>query len=141
MQYLYEKVAYLRGLSEGLDISVESKEGKLLAEIINVLGEFADAIVDVSEDLADVENFVEAIDEDLSDIEDDFYDVEEEDDEDFDFVEMECPHCEEMIEIDEDLLYDESEDIYCPHCGEIVIHSIEDDEEGCCSTDGCTCNR
>ena len=29
MKYLYEEVAYLKGLAEGLEISKETKEGKI----------------------------------------------------------------------------------------------------------------
>ena len=30
MKHLYEEVAYLKGLAEGLEISAESKEGKMI---------------------------------------------------------------------------------------------------------------
>ena len=33
-----EKVAYLKGLAEGMELDTEKKEGKLLAAIIDVLG-------------------------------------------------------------------------------------------------------
>ena len=107
MEYLYERVAYLRGLCEGLGISEETKEGRVLEEIVEILGEFADAIVELSDKQEELEEYTELIDEDLSDLEDDFYDESDEDDEDDDdmgYVEVTCPHCGEEIEIDEDLL-------------------------------------
>lgn len=79
MEYLYERVAYLRGLCDGMDISSDSKEGRLLMEIINVLGEFSDAMVDLEEEQLELGEYVESIDEDLSDLEADFYDLDEED--------------------------------------------------------------
>ena len=47
MEFLYEKVAYLKGLSDGLDIEESTKEGKLLISIIDVLEDFANAIVEL----------------------------------------------------------------------------------------------
>ena len=78
MEYLYERVAYLRGLCEGLGISEETKEGRVLEEIVEILGEFADAIVELSDKQEELEEYTELIDEDLSDLEDDFYDESDE---------------------------------------------------------------
>lgn len=36
-----EKVAYLKGLAEGMELDTEKKEGKLLAAIIDVLDDIA----------------------------------------------------------------------------------------------------
>ena len=47
-----EKVAYLRGLMEGLDIDDDSKEGKLFAAIVDVLDEIATDMSDMDEDVA-----------------------------------------------------------------------------------------
>jgi DNA-directed RNA polymerase subunit delta len=44
MKYLYERVSYLRGLADGLQISEDTKEGKLLIQIVDVLEDFADAV-------------------------------------------------------------------------------------------------
>ncbi len=68
MKYLYEEVAYLKGLAEGLEISKETKEGKIIHKIIDVLESFADSIVELDEEQCDLAEYVESIDEDLSDI-------------------------------------------------------------------------
>ncbi|MDO4710842.1 MAG: hypothetical protein Q4A75_02600 [Peptostreptococcaceae bacterium] len=125
MEYLFERVAYLRGLCEGIGFSEETKEGKVLLEIVDVLGEFADAIVELSDRQDEIEEYVEAIDDDLVELEDDFY--EEEDDGEVDYIELSCPSCGEEIEIDEDLLYDEESDIICPACDEVVISAVDED--------------
>ena len=44
-----EKVAYLKGLAEGLKLDAESNEGKLFAAIIDVLDSMADEIADMQE--------------------------------------------------------------------------------------------
>lgn len=131
MEYLYERVAYLRGLCEGLGIAEETKEGKVLAEIVELLGEFADSIVELSDRTEDLEVYTEAMDDDISDLEDELFAEEDDEDDDYEpigFIQMKCPSCGEEVEIDEDLLYDEESDILCPSCGEIVIGAISDDD-------------
>ena len=126
MEYLYERVAYLRGLCEGIGLSEDTKEGKILLEIVDVLGEFADSIVELSERQDDTEEYLDAVDDDLSDLEDAFY---EEDEDDINFVSMNCPTCGEEIEIDDELLYDDESDIICPVCDEVVIPAVGEDFE------------
>ncbi len=132
MKYLYEEVAYLKGLAEGLEISKETKEGKIIHKIVDALESFADAIVELDEEQIELAEYVESIDEDLSDVEDDLYedeDLEDEDDE-LSFIEMECPTGGDLVEVDEDLLYDDEVDIVCPNCQAIIIEA--DDEECDC---------
>ncbi len=124
MDYLFERVAYLRGLCEGIGLSEETKEGKVLLEIVDILGEFADSIVELSDKQDELEEYTEAVDEALFDLEDDFY---EDEDDEIDFVELSCPSCGEEIEIDEDLLYDEESDIICPVCDEVIISAVDDE--------------
>ena len=63
MQHLYEKVSYLRGLCDGMELSKESKEGKVLAAVIETLDEFADAIVELYEEQQELSEYVDSIDE------------------------------------------------------------------------------
>ena len=138
MKYLYEEVAYLKGLAEGLEISKETKEGKMIHKIVDALESFADAIVELDEEQLDLIEYVESIDEDLSDVEDDIYEDEDEDEEDdFSYIEMECPHCNDLVEIDEDLLYDEDIDVVCPNCQAIILSSDDEDDCGC----DCQCHH
>lgn len=131
MNHLFEKVAYLKGLADGLDIETSSKEGKLLVQIIDALDDFAEAIVMMNEDQEDLTEYVEALDEDLADVEDELfeeetdYDEDEDEDEDIDFMEIECPNCDEEIFVDEDLFYDQDAEVVCPRCNK----SIKLDEE------------
>lgn len=140
MKYLYEEVAYLKGLAEGLEISEETKEGKIINKIVDVLESFADAIVELEEEQIELIDYVESIDEDLSDIEDDIYEEEDDDDEDddeeYNYIEMECPNCNDFVEIDEDLLYNEDLDIVCPNCQAVILSS----EDECECSDECICD-
>ncbi len=86
MDYLLQKVAYLKGLAEGLGVADSSKEGKVLVQIIETLEAFTDVLDDVIEDQMDLEEYVNFIDEDLADVEDDIYgdDDDYDDDDDWD---------------------------------------------------------
>lgn len=85
-----EKVAYLKGLAEGLNLDTESKEGKLIAAIIDVLDDMAEKFAEIDDELCDVEDGLDAVSDDLSDVEETLYfaldddEDEDEDDEDID---------------------------------------------------------
>ena len=74
MNDLKTRVAYLQGLSAGLEFNADSKEGRLLKGIIDVLDEFADSVGDLEEAQEQLEDYLESIDEDLYHLEDEIYD-------------------------------------------------------------------
>ena len=135
MGYLSEKAAYLKGLADGLALDEKSSEGKLLVKIIDALEEFAatiednsDAIteceerVDSLEDFAD--DFMEAMDECGCEHEEcDCGDCDCEDCDDEEFYEVECPHCNEKVYFDEDML---DNDLICPNCDGKIEIEFED---------------
>jgi len=139
MNNFSEKVSYLKGLMEGMDMDKSTNEGKLFAKIIETLDEFANEVNYINEDLEDMEEYLDAMDDDLTDLEDDFYDLEDQDDEDDeDFYEVECPSCDEIFYLDDsDLVFDEEGliKVSCPSCGEVIIINeemdcfIEDEED------------
>ena len=99
-----EKVAYLKGLAEGLALDTDSKEGKLIAAIIDVLDNMADEIADMQDEMVDLEDGLDAVSDDLSEVEESLYELDDEDDEDEDEDEDEedcfmttCPECEEAV--------------------------------------------
>ena len=128
---ILEKVAYLKGLAEGLGLDTKSKEGKLLSVIIDVLDDIALEIQDMQEEQADLEDGLDAVSEDLSDVEaylyeeDDSEDEDEEDEDDEEPVyETTCPNCEEEVFFDEDVLADGC--VICPNCGEKLEFDLTD---------------
>ena len=126
---LFEKVAYLKGLAEGLALDTETKEGKLIAAIIDVLDDMCAELAVMQEELYDVEDGLDAVSDDLSEVEEVLYEAledEEEDDEDDDteWFETTCPVCEEEILFDEDEL--EAGEILCPNCGEKLEFDLSD---------------
>lgn len=126
-----EKVAYLKGLAEGLALDTESKEGKLIAAIIDVLDDMSGKFEDLEDELCDVEDGLDAVSDDLSDVEEALYEMDDEDDEDEEdydddesYFETTCPVCQEEIVFDEDTL--DSGEIRCPKCGEKLEFDLSD---------------
>ena len=129
MSYTTERVSYLQGLLEGLGISDATPEGKMIGKIVDVLEDIADAIDELDETLVDMDQRVDELDEDLANIEDIVYDEcdccgEEEDD---DFLEIACPHCNEIIYFDQDALTED--DLICPACGQSIFTDTETEED------------
>lgn len=123
MKNIKERIAYLQGLAQGLDMDESSKEGKVLAGIIDVLGEMADQLDDIEVAQTDLEEYVESIDEDLYDLEGEFFG----DDPDDDMVEVECPKCREIVCFDSDIVDDEDLiEVTCPNCDEVVYVNDQD---------------
>ena len=145
-----EKSAYLKGLMDGLKLNTESDEGKMIAAIVDLLGDMAKRVTDIeettiaiSDELDEIEEDLDAIEdfimdeddedfEDFEDYEDDDWDDEEDPEEGFDFgdedttvYEVECA-CGEVIDFDEEVL--EKGSIVCPNCGETLEFSLEDEE-------------
>lgn len=149
---LTEKVAYLKGLAEGMELE-DKKQGKLLLAIIDTLDSMAQTIADNEAELTELTAQVDEIDEDLATVEDDFYGDEDEfyDDEDEDdhcdcgcedddeeeeeFYEVECPECGETIYLDEDLLKEDF--IVCPNCNTEIELEFEDDCDCGCDCEDC----
>ena len=115
-----EKVAYIKGLSEGLGFEkADSAEAKLIKALIDLVDEMALEIEELQEDVCTLADYCEELDEDLGDVEEvllDEYDDEDELDED-DYYEIECPSCGEVIVFDDSL---EPDELVCPACGEKV---------------------
>ena len=143
---LTEKVAYLKGLVEGLGIDETTSQGKVTKAILDVLNDMALSVADLEDSTSELYEEIEALDEDLGNLEDDFYeeeydeDEDEDDDEDCDcccdeIYEVECPNCHEEICIDGEIL--DKGSIECPNCGEVVEVDFDCDDEGCCDCEDC----
>ena len=125
-----QKVAYLKGLAEGLALDTETKEGKLIAAIIDVLDEMSIRFEDIDDNLVDLEDGLDAVSDDLSDVEETLYfalDDDEDDDEDDEEEECfvtTCPECEEEVYFDETVL--EDGEVVCPNCGAKLEFDLSD---------------
>lgn len=128
MTNLKERVAYLQGLTKGLNVSDQSAEGKILANIIDVLDDMANDFQNIYVAHQDLETYVETIDEDLTDLEEEIYeDTYLEDAEDEDFVEVQCPACHEAVTFESDILSEaDAIEVTCPYCGGIVYDNTQE---------------
>ena len=151
-----EKSAYLKGLMDGLKLNTESDEGKMIAAIVDLLGDVTKKVADIedttiaiSDELDEIEEDLDAIedyildkdeDDDDEDEDDEFwpYDDEDEDDDEisdegFDFgdeettvYEVRCA-CGNIIDFDEEVL--ESGSIVCDKCGETLEFTFDDEDD------------
>lgn len=132
-----EKIAYIKGLAEGLSLDESTKEGKILAAIIDLLGDITEEICDIEDACDELMEQIDAVDEDLSSVEEIIYGEEDECDcgcdcdDDDDVYEIECPSCNDTIYLDGDML--EEEGITCPNCGT----DLEFDFDCDCGCDCC----
>ena len=82
-----EKSAYLKGLMDGLKLNTESDEGKMIAAIVDMLGDLARKVTDIEDTTIAISDELDEIEEDLDAIEDFIMDEDddwdEEDDEEF----------------------------------------------------------
>lgn len=121
---LTARVAYLKGLAEGMEIP-DSKEGKLLKAILDVLEEAAQRLEVLDKDQRELAEYVEEIDDDLSSLQEFVYDLEEDEDEEeeegeeeeTELVGVKCPHCHQTAYFEEELV-DDFAQLTCPNCGE-----------------------
>ena len=78
-----EKVAYLKGLAEGLDLdTTKSKEGKLISVMIGILEDLAISVEDLEDNALDLGEEIDVLSDDLADVEAEVFDEDEE-----------CPSC------------------------------------------------
>lgn len=150
-----EKVAYLKGLAEGLGLDTEkSKEAKLISVMVGILEEVGLSIDDLEENALALGEEIDALSDDLAEIETFF--APDSDDEhghhhhhhhgggcgcggddmddfsfggDEGFPVLDCPNCEAPIQIDEDVL--ETGTVVCDACqGRFTLdfEDVDDDD-------------
>ena len=147
-----EKAAYLKGLMDGLNLDIEKAEGKMIAAIVDLMGDVTRRLADVEETTIAISDELDEIEEDLDAIEDYILDDEDEDeewdeedwdeeewdeddefeegfeygDEDSIIYEVKCA-CGNVINFDEETL--EKGSIICEKCGETLEFSFDDEDE------------
>ena len=139
---LNKKAAYLQGLVDGLGVDESTKEGKIIKAMAALLGEMADAIAAMDEDLTQAYDQINDLSEELEDLEADLYEDDEDDayyscdddddfdDDDFDddddetLYETVCPSCNNVIALSESVL--EEGEMPCPCCGEMLEFDYSD---------------
>ena len=148
-----EKAAYLKGLMDGLKLDTEKAEGKMIASIVDLLGDVTRKLTDIEDTTIAISDELDEIEEDLDAIEDYILDEEDEDEDDwcdcedddddwddneefeesFDFgdedsiiYEVKCA-CGNVINFDEEVL--EKGSIVCEQCGEKLEFTFDDEDD------------
>lgn len=134
MDDLKGRIKYLQGLAEGLNLSDKSDEGKVLAQMLEVLSGMAEEIEDYDERLERLEDLSELISEQNNMLLDDILDLETA----FDLLigDIDIDIADLPFDID-DLFFEDDdiddaeldEDIYevnCPNCNMIYFADFED---------------
>lgn len=151
---LTEKIAYTKGLIDGMELDRSTKESKAILSMMDVMEDMAVYIDDLQSQVDELTELCDLLDHDLGEVETDLYcdddeDEDEDEEEDFplgevlpadyddfafddddDFDEVQyvvtCPSCEETVNLSERQLEEGS--IICPHCGEMLEFNYDDIE-------------
>ena len=155
---LNEKSAYLKGLMDGLKLNTESDEGRMLAALVDLMGDvtkkvtdiedttiaISDELDEIEEDLDAIEDYIMDDDEDEDDDEEDQWeddeddwdeldDEDEEPEEGFDFGDADSTIYEVTCSCGNRIAFTESTlekgSMICPNCGELLEFSTEEDED------------
>ncbi len=151
---LSEKVAYIKGLSDGMELDTTTKEGKILAALLDLVDDMAKTVEDHEEAIDEIDgaideliDYAEELDDDLAAVEEfldeeceecdcdgdcencdcdcDCEDCEDGDWEDEEYYEAVCPNCGETVCFDSTL---DLENLICPACQEKFSCVVEDDD-------------
>lgn len=147
-----EKIAYIKGLTEGLELDNSKNEVKVINQILELLDQMAAEVEELQDCYDDAVDVVDAINDDLSDLEEYVYDIDDEedscsdccscgdsdDDEENPLYEITCPQCDNKFVSGEDSIV--TGEVECPECGAVLEFDFSDLEkdhhDGCCSC-GC----
>ncbi|MDR7314117.1 CD1247 N-terminal domain-containing protein [Brevibacillus nitrificans] len=143
LEMLTERISYLRGLADGLDVSEKSAEGKLLVEIVGILDDMQNEFRELHMRIEETEDYVEAIDEDLEDVELILFDNEEElyetvtdcegseDDEYVTYYDLDDDEDARVYEsVDDEDHLETTYEFACPSCQEMIFLHEGVDEDG-----------
>ena len=135
MSELTNRAAYLKGLADGMKLDKEKDEARLLAEIIDFLGDIADQVEAIDDEQGFIADALDDLEEEIDVIGNEVFDEYDEYDEDEDDeFQITCQGCgEEIIVTSEDLMDGE---ILCPQCGDTIEFDFDCDCD-CESCEGC----
>ncbi|MBQ7970796.1 MAG: hypothetical protein IJ995_05550 [Clostridia bacterium] len=130
---MLEKVAYIKGLLQGMKLKDEDPYKELFVNIVDVLEDMAGAIADAEDNIIELDEYIQEVDEDLDAVEC-FLDEECDEFDEDDYYTIVCPTCGEEFSVDDEVA--ELGQINCPNCGEDLEFDLSDLEE--CDGD-CAC--
>jgi len=127
-----EKLAYLKGLVEGLALDETKKDTKVIYNLIGLLEDVVVSLAALEGNVTEMQQQIDAVDEDLGDLEKELFSDECDcetcgaaHDEPCDeiYYEVTCPTCGNVIHLDDDMVA--LGEIDCPNCGEKLEYDLE----------------
>lgn len=148
---LSEKIAYIKGLTDGLKLNSEKDEVKVINALVDLLDDMTIKVTELDAALENTMAQVDEIDDSLAEVEEYVFDDECFDccDDDCDdccdddenvFYEVTCPSCGNDINVEEEILL--CGETACPNCGEILefdFSTLFDEDEDCVCNCSCDC--
>ena len=155
MSEVSKKVAYLKGMAEGMNLQEDSMQNRLILRMLEALEEISEELEAIEARQDEAEQYIDELDSDLGDVEeflfgeedeeedcgcgcghhhhhdeDEWDDEEEYDEEDeddgIDFIEYECPHCKTSVYYDQEA-FDLEEEHLCPECGKELFPTSDEE--------------
>lgn len=154
MSEVSKKVAYLKGMAEGMNLQEDSMQNRLILRMLEALEEISEELEAIEARQDEVEQYIDELDSDLGDVEeflfgeedeeedcgcgcghhhhhdedewDDEEDDEEDEDDGIDFIEYECPHCKTSVYYDQEA-FDLEEEHLCPECGKELFPTSDEE--------------
>ena len=150
MSEISKKVAYIKGMAEGMELKADSAKDKLLLQMLEALDLIAEELDTLRDHQEETDRYIDELDSDLGDLEETVFgededdededgcscgcheDEEDEEDDDvpedsLDFIEYECPHCGASVYYDQNA-FDLSEAHPCPSCGKELFPESPDED-------------
>lgn len=140
---LTEKMSYLKGFIDALDIQKDTKEWKVIEQMTSVMDEMVVYIEDLQNQVDELSELCENLDEDLGEVEQELFstdgldddDLDDYDDDDFNegfeddnqLYETTCPTCGRTIILDESMLEEGGVECSCGQSLEFDFENLEDD--------------
>lgn len=127
-----EKLAYLKGLVEGLALDETKKDTKVIYNLISLLEDVVQSVADLQTGYSEMQLQLDEVDKDLGSIEEELYDdcddvctcgEKKAEHTDEIYYEVTCPTCGDTIHLDEDII--SQSEIDCPNCGEKLEFDLE----------------
>ena len=157
MSEISKKVAYIKGMAEGMELTADTAKDakdKLLLQMLDALDLIAEELDSIRDRQDEAERYIDELDSDLGELEEAVFEEDDEDDEDedcgcgchhhhgqdededeeededdsLDFIEYECPHCGASVYYDQSA-FDLSEEHPCPSCGKELFPETPDEDE------------
>ena len=129
MSEISKKVAYIKGMAEGMELKADSAKDKLLLQMLEALDLIAEELDTLRDHQEETDRYIDELDSDLGDLEETVFG--EDEDEDEDGCSCGC-HEDEEDEEDDDVPEDSLDFIEyeCPHCGALFVPTMADYVKG-----------